>query len=101
MYETVKSNQVFDIPKSIVDLAEQIKLYHGGYTIDLLANAVIVSIHDHDFAIMPRPDGKFDFEISDPIDNEGFYDTVSSPENKPLLDVGAVIQFLTDMGRWF
>ena len=101
MSETVKTNQEFKIPKEIVDLAEQIKLYHGGYTIDLLANAVIVTIHSHDFAIMPRPDGKFDFEISDPMDKEGCYETVHSPENKPLQDVGAVIQFLTDMGRWF
>lgn len=99
MSETVKSN--FEIPKQIVELGEQIKLYHGGYTIDLLANAVIVTIHEHDFAIMPRPDGKFDFQISDPMDKEGCYDTVNSPENKPLEDVGAVIQFLTDMSRWF
>lgn len=101
MSETVETNQGFKIPKEITDLAEQIKLYHGGYTIDLLANAVIVTIHSHDFAIMPRSDGKFDFEISNPMDREGCYDTVNSPENKPLQDVGAVIQFLTDMGRWF
>lgn len=101
MSETVETNQGFKVPKEIVDLAEQIKLYHGGYTIDLLANAVIVTIHSHDFAIMPRSDGKFDFQISDPMDKHGCYDTVNSPENKPLQDVGAVIQFLTDMGRWF
>jgi len=99
MQETVKTN--FEIPKQIVELGEQIKLYHGGYTIDLLANAVIVTIHEHDFAIMPRTDGKFDFQISDPMDKEGSFDTVNSPENKPLEDVGAVIQFLTDMSRWF
>lgn len=101
MSETVETNKGFKIPKEITDLAEQIKLYHGGYTIDLLANAVIVTIHSHDFAIMPRSDGKFDFEISDPMDKEGMFDTVNSPEDKPLQDVGAVIQFLTDMGRWF
>ena len=101
MSETVVTNQGFKIPKEITDLAEQIKLYHGGYTIDLLANAVIVTIHSHDFSIMPRPDGKFDFEISDPMDKEGMFDTVNSPADKPLQDVGAVIQFLTDMGRWF
>ena len=101
MSETVKTSQGFEIPKEITDLAEQIKLYHGGYTIDLLANAVIVTIHSHDFSIMPRPDGKFDFEISDPMDKHGCYETVHSPEDKPLRDVGAVIQFLTDMGRWF
>lgn len=99
MQETVKSN--FEVPKEIIDLGEKIKLFHGGYTIDLLANAVIVTIHEHDFAIMPRPDGMFDFEISDPMDKEGCYDTVNSPKNKPLKDVGSVIQFLTDMGRWF
>lgn len=101
MPETVKSSLGFEIPKQIVDLGEQIKMYHGGYTIDLLANSVIVTINDHDFAIMPRPDGKFDFEISNPMDKEGCYETVYSPKNKPLQDVGAVIQFLTDMGRWF
>lgn len=101
MSETVETNKGFVIPKEITDLAEQIKLYHGGYTIDLLANAVIVTIHSHDFSIMPRSDGKFDFEISDPMDKHGTYETVHSPENKPLEDVGAVIQFLTDMGRWF
>ena len=101
MSETVKSNPSFEIPKSIIDLSEKIKMFHGGYTIDLLANAVIVTIHSHDFTILPRQDGMFDFEISNPMDKEGCYDTVNSPENKPLKDVGSVIQFLTDMGRWF
>ncbi len=101
MPETTKTSLGFEIPKEIIDLGDKIKLFHGGYNIDLLANAVIVTINEHDFAITPRPDGMFDFEISNPMDKEGCYDTVTSSENKPLKDVGSVIQFLTDMGRWF